>query len=551
MLKQLKIENYALIEHLEIDFSKGFSVITGETGAGKSIIMGALSLVLGQRADSKIIQSGKKKCIVEAVFDVTGYGLESFVEENDLDYSDELVVRREVLDTNKSRAFVNDTPTTLNVLKDLTCRLVDIHSQHANLLLSNDHFQMDVVDSVAGTKELRDDYGKVYLRYSQLKKELESYRKLAEQGATDREYLQYQYNQLTETELVDGEQEELERDLDMLNHAEEIKVSLSAAVNDLDGEESSAIALLKESSSNVQRASNYVNQATSLHERLESCRIEVKDIVSELGRLLDATEFDPRRKEEIEDRLNTIYSLEQKHRVTGIAELLKLQEELEAKLGDIDSYDEAIERVEKRIAETFVELESKAKQLTDKRKGVVKEMVNTIVEKLHLLGIPNANFDVKITEKEDFTVNGKDNIEFLFSANKNAILRDLKDVASGGEMSRVMLSIKSLILTKSFLPTIIFDEIDTGISGEIAHRMGEIMRVMSKTMQVISITHLPQIAAKGNTHYKVYKVDTEEATYTKIVQLNESDRVVEIAELLSGKNPTSAALENAKELLAL
>lgn len=551
MLKSLEIQNYALIEHLSIDFDSGLSILTGETGAGKSIIMGALSLILGQRADTKAIQEGKAKCVVEAVFDVKDYGLEELFQLNDVDYDSELIVRREVLDSGKSRAFLNDTPVSLQFLKEVTSKLIDVHSQHANLLLSNDDFQLDVLDSVAQTKELKTEYRKMFETYRSVLKQLKEIRDTALREQEEREYIQFQYAQLSEMKLVQGEQEELERELDMLNHSEEIKRSLSFVVDVLDNEQQGVLSSLKDVISNLRKIISYLPVADALQERVDSCKIELQDIENEVMHTLNATDFDPNKKNEIEERLNLIYSLQQKHRVSSVGELLSLQQSFEMRLQAIDSYDEQINALENRLSDVKNQLDLSASALTDKRRSVCEEIERNMECKLQLLGMPNARFVVDLTSKEEFSATGKDDVSFLFSANKNAVPKNLTNIASGGEMSRVMLSLKSLIATKSLLPTIIFDEIDTGVSGEIAHRMGEIMRSMSKTMQVITITHLPQIAAKGDAHYKVYKADTDLATYTHIVRLKDAERPQEIAELLSGKNPSQAALDNAKELLSL
>lgn len=551
MLKSLEIQNYALIEHLSIDFDSGLSILTGETGAGKSIIMGALSLILGQRADTKAIQEGKAKCVVEAVFDVKDYGLEELFQLNDVDYDSELIVRREVLDSGKSRAFLNDTPVSLQFLKEVTSKLIDVHSQHANLLLSNDDFQLDVLDSVAQTKELKTEYRKMFETYRSVLKQLKEIRDTALREQEEREYIQFQYAQLSEMKLVQGEQEELERELDMLNHSEEIKRALSFVVDVLDNEQQGVLSSLKDVISNLRKIISYLPVADALQERVDSCKIELQDIENEVMHTLNATDFDPNKKNEIEERLNLIYSLQQKHRVSSVGELLSLQQSFEMRLQAIDSYDEQINALENRLSDVKNQLDLSASALTDKRRSVCEEIERNMECKLQLLGMPNARFVVDLTSKEEFSATGKDDVAFLFSANKNAVPKNLTNIASGGEMSRVMLSLKSLIATKSLLPTIIFDEIDTGVSGEIAHRMGEIMRSMSKTMQVITITHLPQIAAKGDAHYKVYKADTDLATYTHIVRLKDAERPQEIAELLSGKNPSQAALDNAKELLSL
>lgn len=549
MLKHLEIKNYALIEHLSIDFSHGFSVLTGETGSGKSIIMGALALVLGQRADAKTIQDGKQKCIVEATFRIDDYGLEPFFDANDLDFENEIIVRREVQDNGKSRAFINDTPTTLNTLKELTSQLIDIHSQHENLLLTKDSFLLDIVDSVAKNKSHKKDFFEKYTTY---KKNLSAFSELkenAEKTKADRDYAQFQFEQLSSAKLQENEQESLESELAMLNHTEEIKNALSNILDFLEGEQQNSLSKLREFENQLKRIEQYSPALKELSTRLESCRIELKDISGETETFLNSTDYNPNKKAEIEERLNLIYSLQQKHRVDSVADLLDLQNDFEQKLQQIDSFDSELESLQKKVSESFELMQEAANVLTKKRKSVCLEISKMIEEKLLLLGMPNSQFEVSVNEKNDFSPSGKDIVEFLFTANKNGRLKPITEIASGGEMSRVMLSIKSLLLSKSDLPTIIFDEIDTGVSGEIAHRMGEIMAEIAKTTQVISITHLPQIASKGTSHFKVYKFDNEQTTITNIVELSDKERILEIAELLSGKNPSQAAIDNARELL--
>lgn len=549
MLKHLEIKNYALIEHLSIDFSHGFSVLTGETGSGKSIIMGALALVLGQRADAKTIQDGKQKCIVEATFRIDDYGLEPFFDANDLDFENEIIVRREVQDNGKSRAFINDTPTTLNTLKELTSQLIDIHSQHENLLLTKDSFLLDIVDSVAKNKSHKKDFFEKYTTY---KKNLSAFSELkenAEKIKADRDYAQFQFEQLSSAKLQENEQESLESELAMLNHTEEIKNALSNILDFLEGEQQNSLSKLREFENQLKRIEQYSPALKELSTRLESCRIELKDISGETETFLNSTDYNPNKKAEIEERLNLIYSLQQKHRVDSVADLLDLQNDFEQKLQQIDSFDSELESLQKKVSESFELMQEAANVLTKKRKSVCLEISKMIEEKLLLLGMPNSQFEVSVNEKNDFSPSGKDIVEFLFTANKNGRLKPITEIASGGEMSRVMLSIKSLLLSKSDLPTIIFDEIDTGVSGEIAHRMGEIMAEIAKTTQVISITHLPQIASKGTSHFKVYKFDNEQTTITNIVELSDKERILEIAELLSGKNPSQAAIDNARELL--
>lgn len=549
MLRHLEIKNYALIEHLEMDFDKGFSVITGETGAGKSIIMGALSLVLGQRADAKSIQEGYTKCVVETTFDLSFYHLEKFFEEADIDFEKQCIIRREVHANGKSRAFINDTPVTLQQLKSLTEKLIDIHSQHESLLLSESSFQLDIVDSVAATKSELAHYQEVYKQFKDTKKAYEELSAKAEQWKSERDYDQFQFNQLNEAGLSENEQTELETELDLLNHTEEVKTELSAIVTYLDGDETGIQPQLTKALQAVNRIDKFLPAETHAHDRIESALIDLKDLTKELSEKLYDTDFNPERKQFVEDRLNTIYTLQQKHHVATIAELLELHHNLEEKLLQIEAFDNELGELQKQIDKLQQQLNEAADQLTQKRKNVLTFIEQELIGKLTSLGISNARILVELTPTENFLPSGKDHIDFLFAANKNATPQPIANVASGGEMSRLMLSIKSLLINTSGLPTIIFDEIDTGVSGEIAHKMGEIMRQISNNAQVIAITHLPQIAAKGTAHYKVFKQDNEKTTQTHIVLLKPQERLLEIAEMLSGKNPSQAAIDNAAELI--
>lgn len=549
MLRHLEIRNYALIEHLEIDFSNGFSVMTGETGAGKSIIMGALSLVLGQRADAKSIQEGYTKCVVETTFDLSFYHLEEFFEEADIDFEKQCIIRREVHANSKSRAFINDTPVTLQQLKSLTEKLIDIHSQHESLLLSESSFQLDIVDSVAATKSELAHYQEVYKQFKDTKKAYEELSAKAEQWKSERDYDQFQFNQLNEAGLSENEQTELETELDLLNHTEEVKTELSAIVTYLDGDETGIQPQLTKALQAVNRIDKFLPAETHAHDRIESALIDLKDLTKELSEKLYDTDFNPERKQFVEDRLNTIYTLQQKHHVATITELLELYHNLEEKLLQIEAFDNELGELQKQIDKLLQQLNEAADQLTQKRKNVLTFIEQELIDKLTSLGISNARILVELTPTENFLPSGKDHVDFLFAANKNATPQPIANVASGGEMSRLMLSIKSLLINTSGLPTIIFDEINTGVSGEIAHKMGEIMRQISNNTQVIAITHLPQIAAKGTAHYKVFKQDNEKTTQTHIVLLKPQERLLEIAEMLSGKNPSQAAIDNAAELI--
>ncbi len=550
MLTSLYICNYALISELKIDFDKGFSVITGETGAGKSIILGALSLILGQRAETKFVKKDTEKCVIEAEFDISNYKkLKYFFENNDIDDTGKsCIIRRELISSGKSRAFVNDTPVSLTVLRDLSIQLIDIHSQFDNLMLSNDGYQLEVVDVVANNNDLLKKYAAEYNDWQELLVELKKLEKMAEKSAMELDFIQFQFTQLNDAKLDENEQELLESEQETLVHAEEIKAELTNATMLLD-EENSVLPLLKEVIAGVTKVKNYISGSDAWIERLQSCYIDIKDIKSELGTFADKVEFNPSRLEWIETRLSELYTLQKKYKVNSVAELIEIRNEFEKQLLKIESFDEEIEKSKSMIALAAENLKQTAKQLTQSRKKAVQPIEKYMVSQLVKLGIVNAQFKVDMRQVSDFLPNGMDEISFLFSANKNREVQPVQMVASGGEMSRLMLSIKSLIANKTDLPSIIFDEIDTGVSGEIAHRVGEIMQTMSKEMQVITITHLPQIAAKSAHHYRVFKDDSGEQSQTRIVKLSNEERVTEIAQMLSGKNITQAALQNARELL--
>jgi DNA repair protein RecN len=549
MLKNLKIENYALIEHLDIDFTDGLSVITGETGAGKSIIIGALSLVLGHRADTKIILSDSGKCVVEAVFDISAYNLQHFFDQWELDYSDECIVRREVLPSGKSRAFINDTPVNLQQIKELISLLVDIHSQHENLLLSNADFQLNVVDTVADTSVELNQYRAIFDNYQTLRRQLKTLQSDAEKIIAERDYAMFQFNQLKEAKLVDGEQDTLEEELKVMNHSQDITESLSTVSQIFDNDEIGVVSQLKTAANNIHRLSEYLGRADEFYERIDSAMIDIKDIAVEIDNILSNTEFSIERKNFVEDRLNMIYSLQQKHKVATVGELLDIQSDFEQKINLIDNFDEEIARLQRETADVESRLSEAAKRLTTKRMSVRKPVVEHVERMLNDLGMPNGRFEIVFSVLDGFAPSGADKIEFLFSANKNRPPLPISEIASGGEMSRLMLIVKSLISTTKALPTIIFDEIDTGISGEIAKKMGEIMEQMAENMQVIAISHLPQIASKGRTHYKVFKDETKDKTQTNIIQLSANERIMEIAEMMAGKNPSRSALDSAAEML--
>lgn len=549
MLKRLKIRNYALIRELDVEFRPGFTIITGETGAGKSILLGALSLILGQRADTTALKDTEKKCVVEGVFDVKAYGLKELFEQYDLDYEDQAIFRREISPSGKSRAFVNDTPVNLKAMRDLGLHLVDIHSQHQNLELNNQHFQLTVVDLYAGHNDLLVTYREKFRVYRKTVQSLSALVDKAEQSKADLDYFRFQFEQLESASLVDGEQEEMEKELETLNHAEEIKGSLSQLFELLNGDGPSVVRGSKDGLNLLDKVTKFFPEGEDLHNRLESAYLELKDIADEAERAAESVEYDPGRIEFLNERLDLIYTLQQKHRVETVAELIEIRESLDAKLSDIDSYDLEIEKLEKQRDAAETEVKKLAGQLSEQRKKVLPAIEARVNSLLLQLGMPNSRFRVDLVSKGTPSGTGIDEVSFLFSANKNTELCEISKVASGGEMSRLMLSLKSLISKSKALPTIIFDEIDSGISGEIAGKMGSILKEMSAGMQVINITHLPQVAAKGDYHFWVYKQDTEHETVTHLKLLSEKERVEELAKMLSGENISDAALQNAQELL--
>ncbi|PXX98034.1 DNA repair protein RecN [Marinifilum breve] len=549
MLQSISIQNFALINQLEIDFSDGFSVITGETGSGKSILLGALSLVLGQRSEGNVLKDKEKKCIIECSFSIEKYNLQEFFEKNELDYEKEAIVRREILPSGKTRAFVNDTPVNLKTLRELGVCLVDIHSQNQNLVLGSFEYQVGIVDTYAQNAALLAKYQLSFKKYQDLRKDLKHQQEIAAKEKADLDYFQFQLEQLNEANFVQGEQKEMEEELETLNHAEEIKSGLYQAYGYLSEGESSVISQIKEARSAISKIQGVFTEADSYFERLDSSLIELQDLSQELDRNNELVEFDNGRIDFLNQRLDTIYSLQQKHRVDSVEELIQIREDLEEKVGKIESSDELIEDLKEQLAGQKVKLQKAADNLSNSRKKAIPKIEKTIVSQLVLLGIPNANFKVQITNNEEFQQLGADKVTFLFSANKNGSLEEVQRVASGGELSRLMLSIKYLISSSTALPSIVFDEIDTGVSGEIADKMGAMMNQMAENIQVISITHLPQIAGKGKYHYKVYKADDEHETYSNIVLLDKQKRIEELAKMLSGTDLTKAALENAKVLL--
>ena len=559
MLKHLHIENYALIEHLDIDLDKGFSAITGETGAGKSILLGAIGLLTGDRADLSAIQTGKQRCTLEATFDITGYNLQTFFEENDLDYDTQCIVRRELTATGKSRAFINDTPTTVSSLKSLGQKLLDIHSQHQNLLLSSENFQLAVLDVMAGNNRKDkenlsslEQYQTAYHAWRNAEKELADAREAADSNRENEEFLRYQYTQLQEFKPQPDEDTQLESECQMLEHAEEIRQSLSAGYRILDGDEQSAIDALRMAAQQLNGISKVYPQASELAERIEQCNIELRDVAQELESSSEGIEYDPQRLEFVRERLNKLYSLEQKHHAGNSDELIAVMEKLRIQLDAMDCSDEHLAELEQAVSKTHARVSTLAANLTQSRTKAGKQVETTMIKSLIPLGMPNVRFQVSITPLAQPSVNGGDQITFLFSANRNTPLQDIRHVASGGEIARVMLSLKQMLTGATSLPTIIFDEIDTGVSGHIAECMARIMQQMGAAgRQVISITHLPQIAALAGSHYRVWKEDTPNATLTHISALTQEERIGEIANMLSGSTVSQAAISNARELLGI
>lgn len=552
MLRSLYIQNYALIEKLDIGFDSGFSVITGETGAGKSIILGAIGLLLGQRADVKSIRKGASKCIIEARFDVSAYGMQPFFEANELEYEDECILRRELYASGKSRAFINDTPASLAQMKELGELLIDVHSQHQNLLLNKEGFQLNVLDLLAHDDAELAAYQKLYNDWRQARQDLEALVARAEQSRADEDYIRFQLEQLEEANLTDGEQEELEQEAEMLTHAEDIKAGLYRAGQTLNADEGGVLEALKDCQNTMMGLRSVFAPAGELADRLDSVYIELKDISQEVSDKEEEVEFNPARLDEVNARLNLIYSLQQKHRVDTVKALLSLQESYALQLSAITSSDEDIARLEAQVKELFSQVTAQAQVLTEARTRAALEVERQMAARLVPLGMPNVRFQVEMGVRKEPGVHGADTVNFLFSANKNGVLQNISSVASGGEIARVMLSVKAMIAGAVKLPTIVFDEIDTGVSGEIADRMADIMQEMGDNdRQVISITHLPQIAARGRAHYKVYKEDNEVETNSHIRRLTDDERVEELAHMLSGATLTEAALNNARALLKL
>ncbi len=566
MLQKLSINNYALIDNLEIGFDKGLNILTGETGAGKSIILGALSLILGQRAESRYFFNQQKKCVIEGSFSIDDFKLKQFFEDNDIDYEAETVLRREISADGKSRAFVNDTPVVLNTLKALGEKLIDIHSQHATLEINDPDFQLLVVDAVAGHDDLLHNYLTSFKAFKKATSNLEELITNSEKAKADLDYYQFQFDELEKARLQADEQEPLEQELYALNNADEIKRNLLGAYNLMNEGEISAILQLREAAHQLSTVEKFNPEIIELHQRLNSTLIELKDIANEIEIIEQSTQTNDARVNEINVRLSLMYNLQKKHRVNSNVELLEIQAGLSDKIQQAVFGDEAIEQLSKQLEADFIALEGLAKQLSANRKKVIPEIEREILASLAEMGMGNAllkieqNVKQPLAEKEKsnfqqqvstyLSKSGIDYIRFLFNANKGHALSEMSKVASGGELSRLMLSIKSLIAKNTALPTIIFDEIDTGVSGEVANKVGQIMERLAGNLQVITITHLPQIASKGNSHYFVYKDDDSATTYTRIKQLDKQERVLEIAKMLSGDKPGESALQNARELLS-
>ena len=549
MLTHLSIHNYALINQLTIDFTKGLSIITGETGAGKSILLGALGLVMGNRADLSSLKDTEKKCIIEAQFSVEGYALQELFEELDLDYEQETIIRREILPSGKSRAFVNDTPVTLSVLNALKTKLIDIHSQHQTMQLSDVSFQFSVIDALAKNQAKIASYKRGLRTYNKLRKELKALQEETEKSKEQYEYNLHLFNELEEANLKEGEQEILEEKLDKLNNIEEIKLNLSEALGVSINEEIGIQTLLNSLEGRLQKISSFSKQYEELANRVTSVKIELDDVVTELESANEEVEFNPNEIEELNDRLQLIYNLQKKHSASTIIELQEIHASLSEKVAQVEDAGGIVAQKEGEIKDVAKKLDEVAKMITTSRNKVIPKLKKELEYLLSELGMPNARFAIELLSSEEYLSNGKDNLQFLFSANKGGNFGELKKVASGGELSRIMLSIKKILSENIQLPTIIFDEIDTGVSGEVSNKIAKIMQDMSAHMQVITITHLPQIASKGVQHYKVFKGEEKGVTTSNLKLLSDDERIREIAEMLSGKDVSESALTHAKELL--
>ena len=550
MLRQLYIRNFTLIDELDITFKPGFSVITGETGAGKSIILGAIGQILGNRADARMVKAGCDKCVIEAHFDLSNYDMESFFDDNDIDYEPEdCIIRRELKANGKSRAFINDTPVALTTARELGQQLVDIHSQHQNLLLQKEDFQLNVVDIIAHNSQLLNDYRTLFDGYAKAKAALREKEEECEKDRANEDFLRFQADELVKAQLVDGEQEELEQELETLSHAEDIKGALFDADNLLSGDDRSITQSCKTMLSRLSDIGDVYPAIRQVTERIDSAYIELKDIARDISNLAESIDFDPARLTMANERLDTIYTLQKKHHVESVAELIAIRDNLTARLNDITNSEDMLEDMRRQVEDMHRKATEAAARLTESRQEAARRVTEQLLAQMTALGMPNARFEIKFETKE-LAADGADRISYMFSANKNVPLEPIAQVASGGEVARVMLSLKAMISGAVKLPTIIFDEIDTGVSGRVAEMMAQIMRQMGQAdRQVISITHLPQIAALGTTHYKVEKTDTDDTTISRMRMLGHDERITEIAQMLSGSNISDAAIENAKSLL--
>ena len=550
MLRQLYIRNFTLIDELDITFKPGFSVITGETGAGKSIILGAIGQILGNRADARMVKAGCDKCVIEAHFDLSNYDMESFFNDNDIDYEPEdCIIRRELKANGKSRAFINDTPVALTTARELGQQLVDIHSQHQNLLLQKEDFQLNVVDIIAHNSQLLNDYRTLFDGYAKAKAALREKEEECEKDRANEDFLRFQADELVTAQLVDGEQEELEQELETLSHAEDIKGALFDADNLLSGDDRCITQSCKTMLSRLSDIGDVYPAIRQVTERIDSAYIELKDIARDISNLAESIDFDPARLTMANERLDTIYTLQKKHHVESVAELIAIRYSLTARLNDITNSEDMLEDMRRQVEDMHRKATEAAARLTESRQEAARRVTEQLLAQMTALGMPNARFEIKFETKE-LAVDGADRISYMFSANKNVPLEPIAQVASGGEVARVMLSLKAMISGAVKLPTIIFDEIDTGVSGRVAEMMAQIMRQMGRAdRQVISITHLPQIAALGTTHYKVEKTDTDDTTISRMRMLGHDERITEIAQMLSGSNISDAAIENAKSLL--
>ena len=549
MLVKITVHNYALIRELDLSLENGLTIITGETGAGKSILLGALSLILGARADSSVLLDKTEKCVVEGTFKIEEYDLEDFFMKNDLDFESPAILRREINPAGKSRAFINDTPVTINLMKELGDRLIDIHSQHQVLMLNDNAFQLNVIDSFAGTRQIRNIYRTAYIDFKKLQKEYNELKEKSDRNKTDLEYYQFHLSQLEEARLRKGEQDELEKEQELLEHAEEIKQALTNVSQIFSSDNNSLLTKLREAKTIIGRIDAYLPAELNIPLRINSVLIELDDLANEIEKLEQDTEADPERLEKINNRLDNLYSLIQKHRLKNLDELILKKTEIEYIIKSIVTGDERLNELSVILKTLTDSLIASAEEISQKRRSALPEIESKITDLLKQLGMPNARFGISLSRTKDFTSSGFDTADFLFSANKQTNPENIARIASGGELSRVMLSLKSLLTRSKNLPTIIFDEIDSGVSGEVADKVGQILSGMGKYMQVVNITHLPQVASRGTMHYHVYKEDTGDSTITRIKLLSPVERIREVARLLSGSEVTETAIRNAKELI--